>query len=417
MTASRRTLLVVNLHFAPNSFGGATIVAENMADQLGRHHPWRVIVVTAHQGLGARPYSMLRYTTGKVEVFSIAVPDEGALNYTDRYLNSNFALAFESIISRLHIDVAHIHSIQNMGIGIISALYERGIPIATTVHDCWWFCERMFMIDVRGRYCHQRKIDMDVCRYCVISVNDAIQRNSALFSALCKSKLLLFPSRFHREMYVDNGFPEEKCIVNKNGTRMPGPDYENKRTKRRREGEKDSVVFGFVGGPGDIKGAPLIKRAFSELPYSNYELHIVDGARNRGLSWAKSFNWRLPGKIKLIPPYNRDTMDDFFASIDVLLFPSQWKESFGLTVREAIARGVWVIATDAGGVAEDCVEGMNADIIPLDGDHITLKRCIEAILEKGVVPPVRMKAVVSETQQAEELNTLLEKLLAEASVS
>ena len=71
---------------------------------------------------------------------------------------------------------------------------------------------------------------------------------------------------------------------------------------------------------------------------------------DKGLERAKSFNWNIPGEIVIVPPYNRETMDEFFASIDVLLFPSQWKESFGLTVREAIARGVWVIATEAGGV-------------------------------------------------------------------
>lgn len=67
----------------------------------------------------------------------------------------------------------------------------------------------------------------------------------------------------------------------------------------------------------------------------------------------------------------------FFDDIDVLLFPSQWKESFGLTVREALAWNVWVIATDAGGVVEDLVNGENASIIPLDGDHVPLQHATE----------------------------------------
>ena len=38
--------------------------------------------------------------------------------------------------------------------------------------------------------------------------------------------------------------------------------------------------------------------------------------------------------------------------MDVLLFPSLWNESFGLTVREAIARDVFVLSSDCGGPGE-----------------------------------------------------------------
>jgi glycosyltransferase involved in cell wall biosynthesis len=66
-----------------------------------------------------------------------------------------------------------------------------------------------------------------------------------------------------------------------------------------------------------------------------------------------------------VPAYNQNTIDDFFCRIDVLLFPTQVKESYGLTVREAILRNVWVITTDAGAAAEDITDGQNGYIVPL----------------------------------------------------
>ena len=73
-------------------------------------------------------------------------------------------------------------------------------------------------------------------------------------------------------------------------------------------------------------------------------------------------------------------MDDFFSGIDVLLFPSQWKESFGLTVREALARDVWVIATDCGAPVENTEHGVNGHIIPFDsGASVLADAIIEAI--------------------------------------
>ena len=70
-------------------------------------------------------------------------------------------------------------------------------------------------------------------------------------------------------------------------------------------------------------------------------------------------------------------MDEFFNSIDVLLYPTQSKESFGLTVREALIRNVWVITSDAGGAVEDIIPGENGFIIPFNNDGGTLLECVK----------------------------------------
>ena len=272
------------------------------------------------------------------------------------------------------------------------------------------------MINVKGKYCYQERIDMNVCRYCVTDPNKAASRNERLFEALRRSDKLLFPRKFQQELYIHNDFDESKCQVNKNGVLLPAKVSPEEGENAPMDNPDGFVRMGFVGGPGDIKGAPLIKKALSELPHSNYELRVVDGAQNRGLSWAKSFSWNVPGEIVIVPPYHRDSMDNFFSSIDVLLFPSQWKESFGLTIREAIARGVWVIATDAGGIVEDCREGINANIVAMDGDHGALREVLRKILDAGAAPVVRDRTVVSVAQQADELNQILLGLLPESRI-
>ena len=103
---------------------------------------------------------------------------------------------------------------------------------------------------------------------------------------------------------------------------------------------------------------------------------MVDALQNLGGSWQDRANWDIPGKLRFHPAYTSATMDEFFKGIDVLLFPSQWKESFGLTVREALLRDIWVIATDAGGVPEDCEDGVNATVIPMTNDHTPLRDAI-----------------------------------------
>ena len=119
----------------------------------------------------------------------------------------------------------------------------------------------------------------------------------------------------------------------------------------------------------------------------------------------------MAGQVEVVPAYTQETVDDFFDTIDVLLFPSQWKESFGLTVREALARDVWVIATEGGGPGEAIVDGVNGNLIPLDGRHEALQAAIIAILETpdrfaAYCNPLKHQ-VLSFEQQAEELRDIL----------
>ena len=64
----------------------------------------------------------------------------------------------------------------------------------------------------------------------------------------------------------------------------------------------------------------------------------------------------------------------------MLLFPSQWKESFGLTVREALARNVWVIACGEGGVGEAIRDGDNGELIPMTANPESLRAAVARCL-------------------------------------
>jgi glycosyltransferase involved in cell wall biosynthesis len=58
-----------------------------------------------------------------------------------------------------------------------------------------------------------------------------------------------------------------------------------------------------------------------------------------------------------------DRMQAFYASQDVLIAPSIWPESFGLVTREALAAGLWVIASRAGALAEPIQDGKNGWVV------------------------------------------------------
>ncbi len=402
-------LLVLNVYYAPFSFGGATIVAEEVIKQLQQEFDHEILVVTTIQDSTLKPYAIRRYRAKNVNIIGINVKDDN-LQHSD-IDNPYVTEIISQIIDIYQPDLVHAHSIQTMGCGYFGHIKKCNIPLAVTVHDCWWICDRQFMIAGDGRYCFQKKINPLQCNYCMGEFKAVENKYNELRDHLNQADLLLFPSKFHHQLHIINGFSHEKCLVNQNGVRLPSPDYKK---SPRADGR---VIFGFVGGPGEIKGSGLILKAFQDISPENYELLVVDAAKNIGKSWNHRHYWDVPGKLQFVPPYSQDTMDDFFSKIDVLLFPSQWKESFGLAVREALARNIWVIATDAGGVVEDLVDGENSTIIPLDGDYVELSKAIEAAIErkdwKKYENPYR-SAVRGYAEQASELHRYFKPLIKNA---
>jgi glycosyltransferase involved in cell wall biosynthesis len=276
---------------------------------------------------------------------------------------------FEEVLKAIRPDVVQLHSIQALGVSLGSICKAQGIPHAITLHDAWWLCERQFMVTGENKYCFQTQIDPKVCAQCVPDKKYNEYRTALVKSALVEADGIISPSAYFKELHIQNGIPGERIFVNKNGIKFPSP--------ARQRGRNDHVRFGYVGGSSPVKGYELVRDAFSQLPAANVELIMVDNTLNQGYSSVDTNGMTSRNPVSIIPAYSQDSIDEFFAQIDVLLFPSQWKESFGLTVREALARDVWVISSDAGGAIEDIVPGENGDIIPLSTNSDYLKQAME----------------------------------------
>lgn len=366
-------VLVANIFFAPQSFGGATIVAEEVVQCLAGKPDTEVSVFASFGEDAAQSYSLKRYPAKGADCISIKLPGTGGRRQD--YANPRMLDEFRRILAARKPDIVHLHSIQGLSASIAEACAQLDIPFVVTLHDAWWICERQFMVMENGRYCFQSEIDLKVCEKCVPDFAFTVERRLYLDGILSKAALLLTPSEFQRGLYVANGVAPNRIRTNKNGVRKPA-NISPKPTGK-------TLRFAHVGGKGPIKGQDLIFKAFNELPFTDYELKIVDNTQNLGFSSHENGQDAIPGKLTYVPAYTQDSIDEFFEGVDVLLFPSQWKESFGLTVREALIRNVWVIATDGGGTAEDIVDGVNGTIIPLTRtpDHAALKEAIRDLLE------------------------------------
>lgn len=389
-TRGKTKVLSFNVYYYPQSFGGATIVAEQLNKLLADEEVYEIYAVTTLPMKSWLPsYSVIRYEYGKVTVFGVAVPSEDAAAHE----NPRFDEAVKDIIKLVQPDIAHIHCIQSMGVGMVDICREAGVKTLVTLHDAWWICPNQFMLDENEVFREQW--------------NTEDERSKTIAHALSKIDMLLAPSRYFAELHERT--LGRNVLVNKNGVTRPLGQI----SKRK----KDVIRFGYVGGKTKIKGVHLILEAFRKRRFPNTELVVVDNMLNVG---ARSFfdsDFDGVERFRIEPAYSQDTIDHFFSEIDVLLFPTQWKESFGLTVREAVLRDVWVIATDAGGVSEDIIDGENGTVIPFDSGVEELSRAIAEVCERyqamddGAVIELPKSHIRTFAEQKDELAGLYQEIL------
>lgn len=374
----QRHILLANVFFAPFSYGGATIVAQQVAHALIRQGQFRITAVSVCSRADLAPYAVIKCEKDGIENYLINVPHHRS--YAEAYNNPEITARLAELINVLEPDLVHAHCVQDIGTGIISAAETAGIPVILSVHDFWWLCERQFMIRMDERYCGQDPVRIENCRGCVDNFWNAKTRFSHLQSMSEKVAVVTYPSRFAKELSEGSGFAVGRGVVWENGVQLPGPDFFRAQAARRMKDRR--LTFGYIGGPSQIKGWPQIRAAFEGLKTSDFRGFVVDGSLD-GSWWKMSDLRSLKGEWDIYPRFEQEAMDDFYAQVDVLLFMSQWKETFGLAIREALARGITVVQTDSGGTVEHGAVPAERRI-PIGASPHALQEQIEAILSDGV---------------------------------
>lgn len=115
----------------------------------------------------------------------------------------------------------------------------------------------------------------------------------------------------------------------------------------------------FVGRTIADKGPDLLLRAAGLLDRDDIEVHIVGSygfARDAPLSpYEKQLRRMAQGlrcRVVFEPFVDRARLPDLLRAADVFVAPSRWREPSGLTVGEAMATGLPVVAARVGGIPE-----------------------------------------------------------------
>lgn len=198
-----------------------------------------------------------------------------------------------------------------------------------------------------------------------IPVNSSVRWNDTLEAYSCKrAAAITAPSQFQaNEMIQRRGWPAERVHV------IPNPISKsllNAALKLERNGGAERIVL-YAGRLAPVKGIDTLLEA-AKLAH----------ARNPSVTFVLAGPWQMPHPprayglelerksadgVRWVGPQAQNDLIDWYKRSALFVMPSNY-ESFGISIIEALAFGLRVIATDTGGSAEVLRGNGLASIVP-----------------------------------------------------
>lgn len=343
-------LAYVTAHYPPDFTSGATLQVERLAHRAAAlGHDVEVFAGAISRGLDDG--AVATDDVGGVAVHWIGTADRVEQGIDGNWDNPSAASEAARWLRRFQPDVVHVHTLQTLGVGVVDAALALGCRVIVTMHDMWWWCPRLFLIDRSMQPCSM-VTDAGSCA-CSGTTDWRRDRARRLRGTLAQVDEILTPSSSLRDLVVANGVAPDRVHVDANDVAI---DLMPRETPTADSGP---VRFLYVGGDSDLKGAGVLCRAAHRLAARpGWELSA------HGLSEQRS----LPPAAHGLPMFEPERLAAVLADHDVMIIPSIARESFSIAAREGLIAGLPVITSDCLGPEEVIVDGENGLVVPTADD-------------------------------------------------
>jgi glycosyltransferase involved in cell wall biosynthesis/SAM-dependent methyltransferase len=261
--------------------------------------------------------------------------------------------ALGDVIERFRPDVVAAWQFGALSLSLLTSVVERGLPLVCAVCDDWLVYGTQ--LDRWAHHWHGSPL-----RHTAGLAARPLLRTPTVVADLGSNATALFVSDLVRRAARDASpwwFARE-AVIGSGIDRTDFPPAEGPPATRPFEGR-----LLYTGRLDPRKGTETAVRALAELPEAVLTMLGRGGDDERArleklasdLGVADRFDLGMRARSELAGAYR---------SADVMLFPSEWAEPFGLTPVEAMACDTPVVATAVGGSAEFLVDGVNCLVVP-----------------------------------------------------
>ena len=258
---------------------------------------------------------------------------------------------FQELLRVNRPDVCHFHNtFPLMSPAVFHAAKSRGIPVVLTLHNYRLICPSAVLMR-EGRTC-QKCVGKAVpigavqhrcyrgSRVASAGVAAMLSVHHLLHTWRKKVDLYIALTEFARDKFIEGGLPADRIAVKPNFI-YPDPGMSENRGN----------YMLFVGRLSKEKGVRMMLEAWRLSDHTGQRpvLRIAgDGPLAQEVRNAAA---TIPG-VEWLGPLRRDQVMEQMKGAATLIFPSIWYEGLPLTILEAFATGLPVIASDLGSMPE-----------------------------------------------------------------
>jgi glycosyltransferase involved in cell wall biosynthesis len=287
--------------------------------------------------------------------------------------NTALAEIADDLINVEQPDIVHIGHTMRVG-ALAQALKPLGIPYILTLTDFFLACPKVNLVPSRQPLCNGPKQGEACGKLCPELTSEYIhQRLESAKNILFNARMLIAPSAFVAGVFMQE-FPGLAVKVVHHGL-----SFEKLKRNQRTYANGDRIVFCYAGSFNHHKGTHVLVEAFKRLNPSNALLKIYGSGPDE--SYVKSLTSMAAtnGNIEFCGVFPESQTGEVLSNVDVVVVPSLCYENYPMTLHEALACNIPVIATNLGGMAEKIKDGFNGFFFKM-GDSRHLQTVLEHIV-------------------------------------
>ena len=439
----RLKILMVVHQYLPRHVAGTEVYTHNLAKALSRRHD--LLVLSAESD-----YDQERFAENRTSVDGVAlhqvIHNYEWTNFRDTYDCPQADAVFRRLLREEQPDIVHIQHLHYFSLNFVTIARSLGIPVVYTLHDYVLMCARDGTLRREdGELC--RGPDPSKCRDCIAHhklddsgppvlprglkpgidamVPDAIarvvrgarddananhddpyveaaaERLDYVKRVLADVDLFVSPSGFLRDRFVESGLIDaDRVIVSDNGydlDRLPdicAPHHAS----------SEELRVGYVGTIAEHKGIHTLVEAMNGITDDRISCHIW-GDPTAFWHYTEQVRGTITNpRTFLMGPFANDRIADILGRLDLLVVPSLWFENSPLTLHEAAACGVPVLASDDGGLSEFVTPEVTGRLFKLgsvDDLRAGIISFLERPLQEFAPESLEIKSIEQDAQDTE----------------
>jgi len=275
-------------------------------------------------------------------------------------------------------DIVHIAHTMRVG-AFAQALKPLRIPYILTLTDFFLACPKVNLVPSRQPLCNGPEHGAACGTLCPELQSGYIhERLESAKTLLFNARLVVAPSAFVAGVFMREFPPLTVKVVHH------GLSFDTLQRNQKTYATGDRIVFGYAGSFNPHKGTHILVEAFTRLNPKNALLKIYGSAPDESYGKRLTSMAATNANIEFCGVYPEGRTGDVLSNVDVVVVPSLCYENYPMTLHEALACNIPVIATKLGGMAEKIKEGFNGFLFER-GDSRQPQTVLEAIVKD---PPV-----------------------------